>query len=254
MNYLKLVLSGVVLYVVLLTINIPASFLISQFESQLKLQPKLALGQVSGTLWNGQLSSISYQGLTISPVNWQFSFASLFSAQLAFDLNVGNRNSAITGQGRVAYTLSGIAAQDVNLHAAVADITQVVPLPYGLTAKGNASLKVTEYLQGQPWCQQLEAKLDLKNANISSSFGGVDVNVAQAKLSCNKGDLVAITQPKTNSLGIKAKVVLNQQQQIVLSGFVKPPAQAPKDFVTLLNFTGKPDNQGRFKLDYQAKL
>ncbi len=127
-------------------------------------------------------------------------------------------------------------------------------MPLGLNATGSLKLKLDDYRQGQPWCEALSGRLQLNSAKISSNFGGVEVKKAQAIVSCDSGDIVAVMQPKTNSLGIDAKVVIDTKRQLVLAGFVKPPANAPRDFVELLKFTGRPDNQGRFELSFNQAI
>ena len=250
MKYLKYVLGAIVVYVVLLLVLLPASFVVSK----LPLQRGVTLGSAQGTLWHGHLDFIRYQGVTVNSVKWNFSFSSLLLGQLVIDTTIGRRNDDIRGGGLVGYSFSGVIASDFKLSAPVEVLTKIQPLPLGLNATGALMLNLNDYVQGQPWCQALSAKLQLNAANISSNFGGVEVEKAQVVISCNNGDVVAVMKPKTNSLGIDAKMVIDSKRQLTLTGFVKPPANAPRDFVNLLKFTGKPDSQGRFELSFNQPI
>lgn len=253
-KYLKYALVAVAVYLVLLLALMPANFVVGKVA----MPQGVTLGSAQGTLWQGKLDLIDYRGTAIKNISWSFSWLSLLQGRLAVDSAIGRGRDEIRGGGLIGYSLSGIFASDFTLRAPVEVLTQLQPLPLGLNATGALKLTLNDYLQGdpqqQPWCQKLSAKLQLNAATISSNFGVVDVEKAEATIDCEKGDVVAVMEPKTNSLGIDAKGVLASNRQLVLTGFVKPPANAPRDFIELLKFSGRPDNNGRYRLNFSQAI
>lgn len=238
------------LYLVFLIVLLPASFVIKQVD----LPPSVQLGMVQGTLWQGRVSSVKVEKLDLKHVQWDLVVSSLFTGRLNLDLTIGNSGDPIRGDGHVGYSFDGVFVEQFKLKAPVAALTVIQPLPMELVATGRVSLLVADYQQGDPWCEVLDGILTLKSSQISNNFGRVDVENAQVKLACDQGDLVATMKPKTNSLGIDVKVVVNKNKLATLAGFIKPPRNAPKDFVELLKFTGSADRQGRYPLKFEQRL
>ena len=250
MKIFKYTLGTVVLYVVFLIVLLPASFVVNQVT----LPPSLQLGMIQGTLWQGQVSSVKVEKLDLKNVQWDLIVSSLFAGRLNLDLNIGNSRDPIRGNGYVGYSLDGVFAEQFTLNAPVTTLTTIQPLPMDLVANGQVSLLIEDYQQGEPWCEALNGLLTLKSSQISNNFGRVNIDNAQVKLVCDKGDLIATMKPKTNTLGIDVKVVVNKNNMATLSGFVKPPSNAPRDFVEMLKFTGPADSQGRYPLKLEHRL
>ncbi|NRA83153.1 MAG: type II secretion system protein N [Gammaproteobacteria bacterium] len=250
MKYLKYSISAIVIYLVFIVVLLPANFVLSQLE----LPKNIKLGMAQGTLWQGRVNTVQYGDLTINNVRWQLQASALLLGKIEIDLVVGQPKDSIRGNGLLGYSFSGVSVEGLTLSAPVAELTKLAPLPYGLIATGKVRLTVSDFSQGQPWCQSLSGKLKLTNSDISSGFGAITVVTAQALLSCDNGDIVAVVNPETNSLGIDAKVVLDTKRNLIINGFVKPPSNASRDFVELLKFTGQPDTRGRYSLKFQQKI
>jgi general secretion pathway protein N len=249
-KYLKYGFIAAVCYAVFLVALLPASFVISKIPA-----PRgLILGAAQGTVWQGKLDFVRYQGVTLTNVTWQLLFGSLLQGQLVVDTKVGSRTDDIRGGGELGYSLAGVLVNDFKLTAPLSVIGQIQPLPLGLKATGTISLNLANYTQAKPWCESLSGNINLDSANISSSLGSVDISKAKAVISCDAGDVVALIKPATNSLGINAKVRLDRKRQLKVTGYVKPPANAPRDFVELLKFTGQANAQGRYALDFTQAM
>jgi len=249
-KYFKYGLMAIVSYGLFLLALLPVSLVVNYIPAQ----QGVTLGPAHGTIWQGKLDFVRYNQVTVNNVTWDVLLGSLLQGQLMLDLNLGNRSDEIRGDGEVGYSFAGVVANEFKLSAPLATISQIQPLPLGLKASGTFNLSLNNYQQASPWCEALSGNLRLVAANIGSNFGNVDIAKAQVVFNCDKGALVAVIKPATNSLGINAKVRLDQKRQLKVSGFVTPPANAPRDFVELLKFTGRPDNNGRYVLNFKQKI
>ncbi|MDP2561941.1 type II secretion system protein N [Psychrobium sp. 1_MG-2023] len=244
------IIASAVVYFVFLISIMPATAVLPW----VKLPPQIKLGAVSGSIWQGQVSSLSYQGLTVAPIHWKLAPLSLVSASAQLDIKLGSRQSEIQGAGQLTVKHNEILIDGLTLQAPIEQLTRVVALPMGLSASGRANLDVSAYHYTGLWCQELNGQLNVNELVVSSGFGQVDVTRAQAKLGCDQGNLVAKLVPNTNSLGIKLDATLDKSQRLTTTGFIKPPANAPKDFVNLLKFMGQPNPNGQYLINYTMAL
>jgi len=249
-KFFKYALLAVLGYSFFLVVLLPASFVISKVPSQ----PGLTFGGAHGTIWQGKLDFVRYNNVTINDVSWDFNWSSLLQGQVTLDTTIGRHQDDISGGGAIGYSMAGVVVNQFKLSAPLSVISQIQPLPLGLKAAGELNLTLASYQQAAPWCETLAGNIRLTAANINSNFGSVDIKKAQAVVRCDNGALVAVIKPATNSLGINATVRLDTKRQLEVSGHVKPPGNAPRDFVELLKFTGKADANGRYLLNFKQVI
>ncbi|NRA54817.1 MAG: type II secretion system protein N [Gammaproteobacteria bacterium] len=250
MKFFKYALFALLGYSFFLVALLPARFVMSKVPSQ----PGLTFGAAHGTIWQGKLDFVRYNNVRVNDVSWDFNWSSLLQGQVMLDTTMGRHQGDIRGGGAIGYSMAGVVVNQFKLSAPLSIISQIKPLPLGLQASGDFNLTLDSYQQAAPWCETLAGNIRLSAANIKSNFGSVDIKKAQAVVRCDKGALVAVIKPATNSLGINATVRLDSKQLLEVSGHVKPPGNAPRDFVELLKFTGKADANGRYLLNFKQAI
>jgi len=247
---IKIIILATVVYLVFIVALLPARFVVAQFT----LPDKIKLGAISGTIWSGHITSVQVDRLTLESLSWQLQLSQLLRLNLAADITLGVRTSDIKGRGEVIISGEQVSVNELTLTSTAQHLNSISPMPMGLTARGKLQLKVAHYQQAQPWCEQLEGSLMLTQGQIASNFGQVPIKQAQVALSCDNGTIVGTLAPQGNSLGIDAKVALSPQRKLDLAGLVEPPADAPQDFVNLLDFSSQRDSRGRYVLKFNTQL
>ena len=250
----KYLVVALLLYVVFLVVLLPANYAIDTVKKMGVVPSTVSLGNATGTVWKGHISSVGYNEITIDNVRWDLSAWSIFTGTLNADVNIGKRGSKIKGHGRFSYSGQGISVNDLLLNAPVEYLTAFSPLPYGLTSTGKISLRVDEFIPAQPWCLELAGKITVSDVLIKSGFGQLAVDTVNAVLSCPKGVLQATMKPSTNSLGINGSAYLNQQRGYALDAKIVPPNSASNDYLNVLNFAGQPNAQGQYIFKYNGRL
>jgi len=219
------------------------------------LPSQLKLGAISGTIWSGQIASIASDDLRLESVVWQVLPSHFISLDLAADINVGTTSSEIIAQGQVSVSSSAVITVEQLIATTTADyLTTITPLPMGLKASGKVKLNVSRFVYSQLWCDTLDGRLTVNNAQVASDFGSVPVEYVDISLGCKQHKLIATLKPANNSLGIDIEAQLSPTRQVTVLGAINPPHDAPQDFINLLKFSGQQDKLGRYPIVINTRL
>lgn len=241
-------------YFIFILALLPASFVVNTLEEQRIIPRDVRLGHASGSIWQGNLSSVMVQGIQLEQVRWEMSALSILTGHIKLDINVGKKRSAIRANGQLIINHEGVMANDVSIKSPLAPLVAVNPLPYGLTSTGNIDINITHYTQDQPWCETLSGKVTTSDLLIKSAFGQLAVDNVSAALTCPQGKLMAKLTPSTNSLGIDGELALTKDKQYQVNAKVLPPVGASQDYINVLKFSGTPNSQGHYIFRYNGSL
>ncbi|SEA86677.1 type II secretion system protein N [Alkalimonas amylolytica] len=247
MSTKKLVVLGVVSYLLCLLVLTPASW-------WLKLAPMPAdvrLGQVQGTLWQGRIQVLSYQQLELHQLQWQLSPWRLLAGQLAVQLQAGDlaEQERAYLKGQLRYGFSGLQLQDTLVRYPVRDIAPMLRLPLPVGADGMLMLDIDHYQQGAPWCKTLNGQASWQQARLQPPTGWIDLQHIFASLACDNGELVLITDGQ-NPLGLDVTARLQAAGRFAVDGTLKPDASMPEEVHQAMQFVGSPDAEGRFRIRF----
>lgn len=254
LNKVKYLVVALLLYIVFLVALFPANYAINTVKEMGALPPNVSLGNATGSVWKGRLSSVNYDGITFENIRWDLSVLSILTGSLNADVKIGQRGSKIKGDGRLSYSAQGLSVNDLTLNAPVDYLTTLSPLPYGLTSTGKMNLSINEFIPAQPWCSNLAGQVTITEVLVQSGFGQLAVDKVTAVLSCPQGRLQATLQPSTNTLGINGTAYLTKKRGYVLDAKIVPPASASNDYLSVLNFSGQPNAQGQYVFKYNGQL
>lgn len=252
MNYKKIVPAAVGLYLVFLVMLAPAAW----WLKLVTIPPAVQLGPVSGTLWQGQVQAVSFNGYVLPQVNWTLKPWALFSGKLALSLDIGHiRQTTLPyAKAQLAYGFSGLELKSSQFRLPVGPIIPLLKLrlPFQVAASGNMLLNIQEFSKGQPWCEQLAGKASWLDARFQAPSGWIDLKAIDANLSCEQGQLQLVTEPG-NPLALNVTALIGEQGKYQLNGTMKPDASLPKEVHQAMQFVGQPDAQGRFTLKLQSR-
>lgn len=243
----KLIVIGVLSYVAFLLVLMPLSWWI-------KLAPlpaQMQLGAVSGTLWQGEVATLRYQQLQLDSLQWKLNGWQLFTGALQFDLRSGSAQHPerpfIKSTARIG--VGGSSLHNTLVTVPVSAIVPMLTLPMPIAARGQLVLDIASYHQGKPWCQQLSGNASWQQAQLQTPAANwLDLQSLFAELSCADGTVV-LTTDGTNLLGLDITAVINAEQLLV-NGTLKPDASMPQEVHQAMQFLGRPDEQGRYRIRF----
>ena len=238
-------------FIVFSVIKLPASVALNLAKPYLPKQ--LEIGQTFGTLWQGQMMQLRFQGEQLNNVRWDISGWSLFSAKVNANLRIGNprERNEISGYADISYSLANGELKVTNsvLRSTVERAMQRINLPLPVTAKGRVILELDEYLSGAPYCQSLQGEIASPDIDVKGLTGWFNIGELSGILSCKSGDVAILIEPN-NRLGLEADATLKANFDFKVAGYVKPELTLPKEVHDAVKFLGRPDNQGRYPLKF----
>ncbi|WP_299795569.1 type II secretion system protein N [uncultured Shewanella sp.] len=250
MNLAKKIIVGVLFYLVFLIALLPASVVVSLAP----LPNTISLNGVSGTIWSGEVESLTVEKRQLELVQWELSPWSLFLGKVRLDLVSGNRGTVVNGKGSVTLSMDGIQAQALRFEAPGSFLVGDTRLPFRTKVGGDISLFIEELAQGQPWCEQLTGKLFLNGANVKNQFGDYPLGDIELGLSCVDGNVKVNSDESMNQLGLSGSVLVKAEKMVQVSAKIKETPSQPEDLKKALSFLGKKDSQGYYPISYQGRL
>lgn len=241
---IRWVILGVIFYLSVLVVKLPAQFAFSFIE----LPKKAQVTGVDGTIWAGEIGSASYQGQTLEKIRWKLHPLALLTGKLELELEAGDRRSAIQLSGTLGYGSSGAYGEGVLFEFPAALIKEFYPVP--ATLQGQLKGVVQEISQGQPWCNSVVGRITWTNPVIYSKLikQELALDTTRAQLGCDNGNLVATVTDDGKVLGLNAQATLMASEYLV-TGELKPGRDFPEEFKQGLGFVASPMSGGRYKLD-----
>ena len=233
-------------YLFFLIVLMPASFVINW----LTLPKNITLGQVTGSIWQANISSVEVKQLQVKKVETQLSFFSLLVMNPSIQMKFGDPLIAgPEGQGRVSGLLDQLTIEELSLSVKANTIVEQLQLPVPISAHDFVDLQLDNFTLGEPICSQLVGNILWDKAAVTALDEKVKLGKLSAKLSCEQGDAVLTIDPK-NDLGLSFTASIGKGYRSSGSGYLTPNSKMPESIKQVLPFLGKADNQGRYRLKF----
>lgn len=245
---LKLIIFGLLSYLVFMLVLAPASFWLRWVE----LPPAVQLGQVSGSIWQGEISQLRYQQLSFDRVRWQLNGWALWRGQLKLQLHSGSLQQTALPyvQANISYGLSGMTLKDSLLRLPVNTIVPLLQLPLPVAAAGELVVDIQRFAQQGKGCAELQGAASWNNAQLQPPTGTwLQLEAIHARLSCQQGQPLLVTDP-ANPLGLAIDATVNTAGVLSVDGTLKPAANLPAEVHQAMQFVGQPDANGRYRIRF----
>ncbi|WP_273047317.1 type II secretion system protein N [Pseudoalteromonas sp.] len=238
-------------FIIFCIVKLPAVIALDLAKPYLPKQ--LEIGQTVGSIWQGQMMQVRFDGEQLNNVRWDIAGWQLFTGNLNTNLKFGDprERSDISGYANVNYGLfnSTIKVTDGLVRSTVERAMQRIQLPLPVTAKGRVILELDEYTSGMPYCESLKGEIASPDIDVQGLNGWFNIGPLGGNLSCKSGDIAILIDPD-NTLGLEADAMLKANFDFKVAGYVKPDATLPKDVHDAVKFLGRPDREGRYPLNF----
>lgn len=238
--------AAILLYIVFLIANLPAS----QVVSRVSLPSSLNINGVSGTLWNGHANVISVNGIRIFNAEWHISPLSLLWGVVTIDIDAGNQRQSdqVAVNGRFGLSMSSLSAEQATIFIPTDMVIANLPIPIPVNASGRFKVTLKE-LQYEQVCQELEATGEWLNSGVMGTKGNIPLGNFKAALTCNN-DAIAIQVAPQNQLGLDATATLSGKGDIEVLGKFRVAPELPKEVHDAARFFGQPDADGFYQIKF----
>jgi len=246
MTMWRSVATGVVAWLVFLVVTIPADRALALAPSI----PDVAVSSVQGTLWRGQAGSVVVKGVLLNDVSWRFSFLSILTGRVEFDLQAGLNGKpfhalvgrTFTGANYLADVQASLQATDVLYRLGIKQVSVGGELVINLDDVRLTPSGIPMFSGEASW---LPARVE---APLVLSLGTVTLTT-QHDSSVTQGNLVAAG----GVLQVQADVVLEAGGDYRLNAAIKQNGTVPQAVTKFLSTFAEYDN-GQYRLEWSDNL
>ncbi|WP_085300686.1 type II secretion system protein N [Cognaticolwellia mytili] len=234
----------IVLYSVFVIALMPANWL----AGQIKLPNNVTVAGIEGSIWQTKISQVIVDDIIISQVESSLSLLSVLMLDPKFDITFGD--ALINGpEGHLVLSglLTDITIEDAMVGLAANNVSAKLNLPIDIIAHEQLTINVARFVIGAPICSELDGDFHWRNAAVTALDEKIKLGKLSAKLSCDEGELIADIDPK-NNLGLSYRAQIKKSGRFSGSGYLTPGAKFPEELKSALNFIGKADKKGRYRL------
>ncbi len=258
MRVVRLVLLGLLVYVVSLVFLFPAAPLINRIKPQ--IQP-VQLAGVTGKLFNGQVANVQYADdllpLEFKNVGWKLAPGALLKGGAG--ANVRFEGYGGGGDGQVRRQWNGdLHVSDLTFNADAKELEVLLPGPVA-----EFSGKIDGQIDSVQLVNQLldtfDGTLKWNNATIVTRLYGPEI-------SANLGEFDVVVNPEDNQthlvtlksqggdLSLDGTVSLSPNGDYRTNLLLTPSANAPRPLVDTLKQRTRPDGGGRYRIQHNGNI
>ena len=231
-------------YSVFVLALMPANWVIAQ----IKLPNRIAVAAVEGTVWRSHIAQVMIDDVVINQVQSSLSLLSVLMLDPKLDISFGGALvNGPEGQLTINGLLSELVIEDAQINLAANTVATQLNLPIDIVAHEQLQLNVARFVIGAPICRELQGDLQWRNAAVTALEEKVQLGGLSAKLTCDKGEVIADIDPN-NNLGLSYRAQLKQGGRFSGSGYLTPGEKFPEQLKDTLSFLGTPDRKGRYRL------
>ena len=243
-NPQRLILAGIVTFVIGLIISFPARVAYQWFAPN-----ELRLSGISGSIWRGNAAQGSAGGVYLANINWSFRPFALLTGKLEF----ASSSKLASGffDANVAFGVGGsLTLSDVTGALTMDTLAAVLPLN-GI--EGDLSVQFEELIveNGVP----VEASGTLIIANLIARYlSPTRLGDYRAEFQTQEDGILGSVESISGVLELGGTIRLNRDQSYAFVGKIAATPAAPINVGQQLQLLGSPDSQGRREFRIEGRL
>lgn len=258
MRVVRLILLGLLAFVVSIVFLFPAAPLIEKIKPDIK---PVELTGVSGKLFNGQVASVNYADdalpMEFKDVTWTFAAAALLKGGAG--ANVTFKGYGGGGDGQVRKQWNGdIRVSDMVFNVESKELEELLPVPVA-EFTGPITGQFDQVHLANQLLQTVSGQLSWNNAVIVTRIYGPEITA-------NLGELDVDIVPEENAvhavtissaggdLAVDGKVMVAANGDYQTNMLLTPSATAPQALMQALQQLTQPAGGGLFKIEHNGNV
>lgn len=246
---LKLATLVVVVYLVTLFALFPASLAARWFMPPIL---GLVMGPVDGTIWNGRVAGVEYNGLNAGNTAWQLDPLALLTLRAVADIQLGRGDEAPVEFSVAASFGDRIEFNNLQGALTLAELEQARLMPRNV-ASGNVLLNIPQlvltnqrptFAQGRVGLTELQSRL-LPGIPLGSYEGEIDT----------VNDVITLAFRDVEApLRVSGQAQSQPDGRYTVTGEITPTNATPDALRHGLALLGQPDASGRYTFSFSGQL
>jgi len=248
-------LLGLLAYALFMLWLFPATFAWSYAEPALRQQlPQLAVNGVSGRLWQGEAAAVRYNNTPVGRLHWRISPLSLFTGKVNAPLSLQLQQGYLQGRVSMPFDQSEMRISTMKGQLPVTQLQGLFAY-YPVSVAGTLAVDISEaQVDGKGKLTGLSGRINWLGAELVAPQALL-LGDLQAELEADEaGRMTAQLSDRGGPLSLDAQLVLQPQGSYTLSGTVAAGEGASDELRQALGWLGKPDQRGRYRLNWRGRL
>ncbi len=208
---------------------------------------------IEGTLWDGSAQAAYINGRQLPALSWNLEALSPLDQSASYQLELGHARSQLSASGFVTLSAGEIVLED-GRGRITGDALQKLSRQQLVDIDGQLKLQIEtlKWVDGQ--CQLLEGEGQLRDVLAQGRFGSLDLGKSSLDFDCDKGNLLARIEQKSEDL--KSSLILNllNGNRYRIRGSVTPGEDANRNIKQALSFIGKNNGRGSYQISYKGRI
>lgn len=248
----RLIILGVVSYLIFLLVNLPASFLVDQVLSSTKTARLVKLNQVQGSVWSGQALDASIGAINLGILNWDLSPWGFLLGDIDVDLKFNQDETQ--GSGQLSIGFGGkLAVNALKLEFPAEIIQTAIALPFvSLSGLVTTDIDNAEYMQDETF--HVEGKVLWQDAVLRMPNLVELGDIAILMSPFNQGTRIKINDKGNGPITINVTVDVYANGRYKMNGTLTPKDASQQHITEVLKFIGRPDNSGAYHIGYNGSF
>lgn len=258
MRVVRLLLLGMLAYIISLVFLFPAAPLVERIKPNIK---PVELAGVSGKLFSGQVASVNYADdllpLEFQNVAWKLAPGSLLKGGTGADVSFDGYGGS--GQGQVRRQFNGdINVSDFVFDASAKELEVLLPGPVAeFSGKINGQLdsvvlanQLLQTMRGTLTWNDAVIVTRLYGPEIAANLGKFDIDITPES---NNTHTIKLTS-SGGDLSLDGSVLMAVNGDYTTNLLLTPSANAPRELVQVLQQRTRPDGGGRFRIQHSGNV
>ncbi|MGY3685438.1 type II secretion system protein N [Vibrio coralliilyticus] len=245
-------LALVMVFLVSAVAHVPAQVVLNY----LPLPPQLVISGVSGTIWDGSATGVSWQRQKLGALHWQLAPLKLLTGKAEAQVRFGRGSDMqVTGRGVVGYSMSGPYAENLIASLPVEKILELTPpMPVPVELTGQVELSIKSMVYAAPYCQTGEGSVVWNTDKVITPLDELSVGPVVVDFSCQDSQITLKGDQNSQQVSSAAEVVMQANRSYQASAWFKPGNEFPGSLAEQLKWLPTPDSEGRYQFTYQGRF
>lgn len=242
----KLIALGALAYGVFLIATVPAGLALSAVQG---LAP-VEFGGLQGTLWNGRVRAVAWEGKALGALEWQVRPAGLFTGRIPADLRISG--PLLDGKGRLAAKIGGgLELRETQLRATPALIQQLAALP--LELGGEFFLRLDSLSVDAGTLPVVDGEVVWKGARVLAPLATA-LGDYRVDLETRENGIHGTITDQGGPFRTSGNLLVRPDGQYQLTLRLVPDTNTPAELRDGLKLLGRPDARGAVTVRQQGRL
>lgn len=241
--------TSVVAYFAFLLYLTPAAPVISTLLKDIQTVSTLS---ISGSIWNGQASSVRIERYRLEDISWSFSPLALLLGEISYDIDASFEGRPVRSSLALTAT-GGVTVDDLTASIDAFRVGKIVDIPIGELG-GTMDIVIDEASWRSGTVPSIDGRISWQKASVTvadkAELGDITLLLEERE----SYPLVGLIENVPGQLDIEGKIEVDEEGSYQLNAKLSPNSSASANLRGSLKYVGQPKSDGSYEINNAGNL